>query len=48
MTYIIPDGFYLSPEEIETLRQSKRELSQYAQEKLWELAKQEFYPIMTL
>jgi DNA-binding MurR/RpiR family transcriptional regulator len=30
----IPDGFLLNPEEIETLRKSKRELTEYAKEKL--------------
>ena len=33
----IPDGFLLNPEEIQELRKSKRELTDYAQKKLKEL-----------
>jgi hypothetical protein len=33
----IPDGFLLNPEEIQELRKSKRELTEYAQKKLQEL-----------
>ena len=33
----IPDGFFLNPEEVETLRQSKKELTQYGKEKLKQL-----------
>jgi len=37
----IPDGFLLNQEEIDDLRESKRELSQYGREKLKELMEQE-------
>jgi hypothetical protein len=33
----IPDGFLLNPEEIEELRTNKRELTDYAKQKLKEL-----------
>ena len=33
----IPDGFLLNPEEVEELRKSKRELTEYAKKKLQEL-----------
>ena len=33
----IPDAFYLSQSEIDELRKSKRELTEYAQKKLQEL-----------
>ena len=33
----IPDGFLLNPEEVEELRKSKRELTDYAKKKLQEL-----------
>ena len=33
----IPDGFFLSPEEVNELRKSKRELTDYAKEKLKKL-----------
>jgi hypothetical protein len=33
----IPDGFLLNPEEIQELRKSKRELTEYAKKKLQEL-----------
>ena len=33
----IPDGFFLNPEEVETLRQSKKELTEYGKEKLKQL-----------
>jgi hypothetical protein len=33
----IPDGFLLNPEEIQELRKSKRELTEYAKKKLKEL-----------
>jgi hypothetical protein len=33
----IPDGFLLDPKEIQELRKSKRELTEYAQKKLQEL-----------
>jgi hypothetical protein len=33
----IPDAFYLSQEEIDNLRKSKRELTDYARKKLQEL-----------
>ncbi len=33
----IPDGFFLSEKEIEDLRNSKKELTEYAKEKLREL-----------
>ena len=36
----IPDGFYLSQEEIEDLRKSKKELTEYGKQKLRELAKE--------
>jgi 3-mercaptopyruvate sulfurtransferase SseA len=35
----IPDAFYLSQEEIETLRKSKKELTEYGKEKLRQLMK---------
>jgi hypothetical protein len=37
----IPDAFHLSPEEVEELRKSKRELTEYAREKLKELMKKQ-------
>jgi hypothetical protein len=37
----IPDAFYLSQEEIDNLRNSKRELTEYAKKKLQELMKKE-------
>jgi hypothetical protein len=41
----IPDGFLLNPEEIQELRKSKRELTEYGKKKLKELMKnQEPYP----
>ena len=33
----IPDGFLLNPEEVNELRKSKRELTDYAKQKLKEL-----------
>jgi hypothetical protein len=33
----IPDGFFLSQSEIDELRKSKRELTEYAKKKLKEL-----------
>jgi hypothetical protein len=33
----LPDGFFLSQNEIDELRKSKRELTEYAQKKLQEL-----------
>jgi len=33
----IPDGFLLNPEEIDTLRNKKFQLTQYAKQKLKEL-----------
>jgi hypothetical protein len=33
----LPDGFFLSPEEVNELRKSKRELTDYAKQKLKEL-----------
>jgi hypothetical protein len=33
----IPDGFLLNPEEVEELRKSKKELTEYAKEKLKKL-----------
>ena len=33
----IPDAFYLSQSEIDELRKSKREITEYAQKKLQEL-----------
>jgi hypothetical protein len=33
----LPDGFFLSQSEIDELRKSKRELTEYAQKKLQEL-----------
>ena len=33
----LPDGFFLSQSEIDELRKSKRELTQYARQKLKEL-----------
>jgi hypothetical protein len=33
----LPDGFFLSQSEIDELRKSKRELTQYAKQKLKEL-----------
>jgi hypothetical protein len=35
----LPDAFYLSQEEIETLRKSKKELTEYGKEKLRKLMK---------
>ena len=35
----IPDGFYLSQQEIDDLRKSKKELTEYGKQKLRELAK---------
>ena len=41
----IPDGFYLSQEEIEDLRKSKKELTEYATDKIREMMRnQEPYP----
>jgi HAMP domain-containing protein len=37
----IPDGFLLNPEEIEELRKSKRELTEYGKKKLQELMNKE-------
>jgi hypothetical protein len=37
----IPDAFYLSQEEIDNLRKSKRELTDYARKKLQELMKKQ-------
>ena len=37
----IPDGFFLSQSEIDELRKSKREITEYAQKKLQELMKKE-------
>ena len=37
----IPDGFLLNPEEVEELRKQKRELTEYAKEKLNKLMNQE-------
>jgi hypothetical protein len=37
----IPDGFLLNPEEVQELRKSKRELTEYAKKKLQELMNQE-------
>ena len=37
----IPDAFYLSQSEIDELRKSKREITEYAQKKLQELMKKE-------
>jgi hypothetical protein len=37
----IPDGFLLSQSEIDELRKSKREITEYAQKKLQELMKKE-------
>ena len=36
----IPDAFHLSQEEIETLRKSKKELTEYGKEKLRKLARE--------
>jgi hypothetical protein len=36
----IPDAFHLSQEEIETLRKSKKELTEYGKEKLRKLMNQ--------
>jgi hypothetical protein len=33
----LPDGFLLNPEEIQELRKSKKELTEYAKKKLKEL-----------
>ena len=33
----LPDGFFLSQSEIDELRKSKREITEYAQKKLQEL-----------
>jgi hypothetical protein len=33
----LPDGFLLNPEEVEELRKSKKELTEYAKKKLQEL-----------
>ena len=37
----IPDGFFLTQSEIDELRKSKREITEYAQKKLQELMKKE-------
>jgi len=37
----IGDGFFLTPEEVQTLRDSKRELTDYAKQKLRELMNKE-------
>jgi hypothetical protein len=37
----IPDAFHLSQKEVEELRKSKRELTEYAQKKLQELKHKE-------
>ena len=37
----IPDAFHLSQEEIETLRKSKKELTEYGKEKLRKLMNKE-------
>ena len=37
----IPDGFLLNPEEIQELRKSKRELTDYGRKKLQELMNKE-------
>jgi hypothetical protein len=37
----IPDGFYLSQEEIDNLRNSKRELTEYGKQKFRELMDKE-------
>jgi hypothetical protein len=37
----IPDGFYLSSSEVEELRNSKKELTEYAKKKLQELMNKE-------
>jgi hypothetical protein len=37
----VPDGFFLSQSEIDELRKSKREITEYAQKKLQELMKKE-------
>jgi len=37
----LPDGFLLNQEEIDDLKESKRELTEYAREKLKELMEQE-------
>jgi len=39
----IPDAFYLSQEEIETLRKSKKELTEYGKEKLRKMMKNNNY-----
>ena len=36
----IPDGFHLSDKEVEDLRKSKKELTEYGKQKLRELAKE--------
>ena len=37
----LPDGFFLSPEEIVNLRNSKKELTTYGKQKIKELLEQE-------
>ena len=37
----LPDGFYLSQEEIENLRNAKKELTDYGRKKLKELMKKQ-------
>jgi hypothetical protein len=37
----LPDGFFLSQNEIDELRKSKREITSYAQKKLKELMKKQ-------
>ena len=37
----LPDGFLLNPEEVEELRNSKKELTDYAKKKLQELMKKQ-------
>ena len=36
----IPDGFFLTPEEVEELRNSKKELTEYGKEKFARLVKE--------
>ena len=39
----IPDGFFLNPEEVETLRQSKKELTTYGRKQIRKMIKNNNY-----
>ena len=40
----LPDGFFLNPEEVETLRQSKKELTDYGKQKLRKFMNDNYIP----